>query len=104
MSSDGSFPLRGSLNEAGDGDEDERGDERREVKGAEGREDAPEEPDVRLTDVVQEALYAGEPDRVRELHERAQHVQQDQEEVDVAERHDEVADEAQRACKRDRGE
>ena len=69
-------------------DQHEDADDRRQVERPERRQDAPEEPQVRLADVVEEPL---EPvQRVRQPDPGRQDVDEDQEDVDVDEDGDEV--------------
>ena len=64
-------------------EEREDGDHRREVERPEARQEAPEEPQVRLADVVEEALDPVQPGRVRQPHPGHEDVREDQQDVDV---------------------
>src|SRR5581483_3988432 len=75
---------------AGEDPEDDRRHHGRQVDRAERRQDATEEPDVRLAHVVEEALEPREPGRIRQPHPARQDVQEDDERVDGRERPDEA--------------
>src|SRR5215208_4251704 len=88
-----------SMEAVEDADDDRRGDpehddrdHRREVDRAERRDEPAEDAQVRLADVVEEALDPVEPDRVGQPHPGHQDVGEDQQEVDEREDLHEVLD------------
>src|ERR671931_1183190 len=73
-----------------DREEDDHGQDRREVERPERRQDAAEEAQVRVAHVVEEPLHPAERRRVRQRDPRGQDVHEDDQDVDV----DEDVDEA----------
>src|SRR3954452_1333369 len=71
-----------------DADQDEDADDRRDVQRPEPRQDAPEEPQVRLAYVVEEFLQPVE--RIRHADPRRQDVDEDEQHVDADEDGDEA--------------
>ena len=67
-------------------DQADHRDHRRQVERSDGRDEAPEDPQVRIADVVEEALQPVQPRPVGQPDERGQDVGEDQEDVDVDER------------------
>src|SRR5919204_4258087 len=71
-------------------EQEEDRDDRREIERPEGRQQPPEEAQIRLTDIAEKVLDPAQPGRVRQPDPRRQDVDEDQEDVDP----DEVVDEA----------
>src|SRR6266540_97665 len=83
-------------------DEAEDRDDRRQVQGAEGRQDATEQTQIGLADVVEEALNPVQPRRIGKPNPGRDDVREDQEDVDRDEDVHEVPD--RRDCVREHGQ
>src|ERR671934_2593992 len=68
-----------------DREEDDHGEDGRQIERADLRQDAPEDAQVRVAHVVEEPLHPVEPRRVRQRDPRGQDVDEDDQDVDVDE-------------------